>query len=96
MSNGDAGPPPAFLGWLFTCLGGAMFFAFMAFAVCIIVAGRFITRRKRYWFVFILGCLQCAAFPFGTALGVFTIIIFSRPSVKELFHLAPLHAPAEG
>ncbi len=92
MSNGNAGAPPAFVGWLFTCLGGAMFIGFMAFAVCIVLAGRFIAGRRRYWFVFVLACLQCGVFPFGTALGVFTVIVLSRPSVKAVFHGAP--APA--
>lgn len=77
--------PPAFVGWMFTCMGAGMFLAGLACAVCIALAGRFIARRTRYWFVFVLACFQCAFFPFGTALGVFTIIVLSRPSVKALF-----------
>ncbi len=82
--------PPAAVGWLFTCMGGAMFLGGVAVAVCIILAGRFIRRRARYWFVFVRACFQCAIFPFGTALGVFTIIVLSRPSVKALFQPPPI------
>jgi hypothetical protein len=32
-----------------------------------------------------MACIQCAFFPFGTVLGVFTIITLSRERVKELF-----------
>ena len=87
-------PPPAIIGGLFTCIGGLMFLAGQALAVSTILSGRFLAQRKRYWFVFVIACLQCSLFPFGTALGVLTIITLSRESVKELFHLTPPPAPA--
>jgi len=80
-------PPPAIVGGLFTCIGGFIFLAGQALAVSTIMAGRFLAQRKRYWFVFVVGCIQCALFPFGTALGVFTIITLSRETVKELFKI---------
>jgi hypothetical protein len=83
-----AQPPPQFIGWLFTFLGGFMFLTGEAIAVCIIIAGRFIARRKRYWFIFVMACIECVFFPFGTVLGVFTIITLSRESVKKLFGMA--------
>jgi hypothetical protein len=78
-------PPPQAIGWLFTCLGGFMFLVGQTMAVCTILAGRFIARRKRYWFIFVMACIECAFFPFGTVLGVFTIITLSRQTVKGLF-----------
>ena len=62
-----------------------MFLIGQAIAVCMILAGRFIARRKRYWFIFIMACIECALFPFGTVLGVFTIIVLARESVKDVF-----------
>ncbi|HWM23763.1 MAG TPA: hypothetical protein VNP98_02990 [Chthoniobacterales bacterium] len=82
-------PPPAIIGGLFTCIGGCMFLAGQALAVSTLLSGRFLARRTRYWFVFVVACIQCALFPFGTVLGVFTIITLSRESVKALFHLTP-------
>lgn len=82
-------PPPQAIGWLFTCMGGFMFLAGQTMAVCVVVAGRFIARRKRYWFVFVVACVECALFPFGTVLGVFTIITLSRETVKKLFGVTP-------
>jgi hypothetical protein len=32
-----------------------------------------------------MACIECLFLPFGTILGVFTIIVLSRESVKELF-----------
>lgn len=54
-------------------------------AVCIIVAGRCLAKRKRYMFCLVMAAISCIFMPFGTVLGVFTIIVLMRPSVKELF-----------
>lgn len=86
-------PPPPFLGWIFIGIGGFFFFAGEALVACIVLAGRFIVRRRRYWFVFVTACVQCLFFPFGIILGVFTIIVLSRASVKQLFGVQPPVAP---
>jgi hypothetical protein len=89
----QGGPPPAFFGWFFMILGGGLFLLGECFAACVIAAGGFIRSRSRYWFVFVIACLQCAFFPFGTVLGVFTIVVLSRPSVKHLFDLSVTEQP---
>lgn len=81
--HGEA--PPPFIGWIFIIMGSCFIVAGESFAVCVLAAGRCIQLRKRYWFAFVIACLQCCFFPFGTALGVFTIIVLSRPAVKEIF-----------
>jgi hypothetical protein len=92
MSNRPRDVPPAFVGWLFTCFGIGMFLAGLAVAVCIVLAGRFIAQRRRYWFIFVVACFQCTIFPFGTVLGVFTLVVLSRPSVKSLFPVTAAQA----
>jgi hypothetical protein len=74
--------PPAFVGWLFIILGGGLFLVGQSLAICIVIAGRFLARRKGYLFVFVVACCECLFMPFGTVLGVFTIILLSRESVK--------------
>lgn len=49
------------------------------------LSGRFLARQKNYWYSFVIACIECLSFPIGTALGVFTIIVLLRPSVKELY-----------
>jgi len=45
-------------------------------------------RNRRWWtFCSLTGWGECLMFPFGTVLGIFTIIVLSRPSVKRLFGL---------
>jgi len=78
-------PPPAIVGWVFVGFGLAAFLIGQFFAACVFAAGRCIRSRKAYWFVFVIACLQCGFFPFGTALGVFTIVVLSRRSIKEMF-----------
>ena len=78
-------PPPAIVGWIFIVLGAFFFLAGLAMAICILVAGRSLARQRHYWFAFIVACIECVFVPFGTILGVFTIIVLSRESVKTLF-----------
>jgi len=43
-------------------------------------------RQRRWWtFCYLSGWGECLMFPFGTILGVFTIIVLSRPTVKRSF-----------
>ncbi len=78
--------PPAFVGWLFAGLGAFLFLCGQTLAICMVLSGRYLHRRGRYLFIFIVACVECALMPFGTVLGVFTIIVLSRDSVKRLFN----------
>jgi len=77
--------PPEFLGWIFVGVGLFLFLLGIAMAICILIAGRCLSRRRRYSFALVMACVECLFIPFGTILGVFTIITLSRESVKELF-----------
>jgi cell division protein FtsW (lipid II flippase) len=86
-------PPPEFLGWIFVALGGFFFLVGLTMAICIFISGRTLAKRKRYWFTFVVACIECLFMPFGTILGVFTLIVLSRESVKKLFGIEPATAP---
>ena len=77
--------PPEILGWLFVAFGALFFLAGIAMALCILFAGGSLSRRRCYWFAFVVACIECIFIPFGTILGIFTIIVLSRESVKALF-----------
>jgi hypothetical protein len=77
--------PPEFLGWIFVGLGSFLFLLGIAMAICILIAGRCLSRRRRYSFALVMACIECLFLPFGTILGVFTIIVLSRESVRALF-----------
>ena len=86
-------PPPAFLGWVFIVLGAVFFLAGVTIAICILIAGRCLSRRKSYSFALVMACIECLFVPFGTILGIFTIVVLSRESVKALFSGAQKPAP---
>jgi hypothetical protein len=54
-------------------------------AALMALAGRSLAQRKRYTFCLVMGGVECLFMPVGTVLGVFTIIVLVRESVKELF-----------
>jgi hypothetical protein len=77
--------PPEFIGWILAVVGSFLFVLGIAIAICILIAGRSLAKHTHYWFAFAMACIECLFIPFGTILGVFTIIVLSRESVKELF-----------
>jgi hypothetical protein len=71
----------------------ALFIALgLTFAACLVAAGRFLARRTRYTFCLVMAAIECVFMPFGTVLGVFTILVLARDSVKVAFGL-PVAAP---
>ncbi len=84
----DGNPPPEVVGWIFAILGGTIVVLGWTLGVCIIVAGRFLARRRHYLFCLIIAGVECIFMPLGTVLGIFTILVLSRESVKEIFTAA--------
>jgi hypothetical protein len=41
----------------------------------------------------VMACIECLFVPFGTILGVFTIVVLSRESVSVLFSPAAVRTP---
>lgn len=75
-------------------LGALFFLAGVTMAICILIAGRSLALRKNYSFAMVIACIECLFIPFGTILGVFTIVVLSRESARELFSIATLKGPA--
>jgi hypothetical protein len=83
--NGS-GIPVAIVGGFFMAFAGAWMLVCWTLATCVVVAGRSLALRRRHTFCLVVaGVVAAACVPFGTALGVFTIIVLLRPSVKETF-----------
>ena len=73
------------IGWVFTGAAVFMILALWSFAVLMLFAGRCIQQRLRPTFCLVVAALECLWMPFGTVLGVFTIVVLMRPSVQQLF-----------
>lgn len=77
--------PPEEVGWILSAVGAALSLLGWTIAGCIILAGRKLSRHESHTFCLVIAALLCLSIPLGTILGVFTIIVLMRPSVKELF-----------
>jgi hypothetical protein len=50
-----------------------------------ILAGVWLRKRIQHTMTFVVAAINCAFFPFGTALGIFTIIVLQRSTVKMTY-----------
>jgi hypothetical protein len=76
---------PAAVGVMFAVIGLVVMIVVWAKAAFLVWAGRSLSSRTRYTLCFVVACISCIAFPMGTILGVLTLIVLNRPSVKSLF-----------
>ncbi|OGW59571.1 MAG: hypothetical protein A2V83_03205 [Nitrospirae bacterium RBG_16_64_22] len=84
--EGEGGEaPPAVVGGIFIAIALIGILLTLAYASLLAVAGRFLSRRKHRIFCFVTAGLSLLFAPLGTALGVFTIIVLMRDSVRLLF-----------
>ena len=74
-----------FMGWMFFAMGVLLAVVFLVLAVLNFFVGRFLSARRHRIFILVMSGLNAMAFPFGTALGVFTFIVILRPSVESIF-----------
>ena len=77
--------PPLFIGLFLVAMASAFILAGWTYAALLAWAGRCLSKRKHYLFCLVMAGVACLFMPFGTILGVFTIIVLVRSSVKELF-----------
>jgi len=84
-------PPPlpkeffALFKWFYVIGGISLILA----AVGNVLSGLFIQARKHRVFSIVVAAMDCLQIPFGTVLGVFTIIVLVRESVAELYQSSP-------
>lgn len=78
-------PVAGVMGWFFIVFAALFILFGWAFAACLAFAGRFLAQRRRYTYCLVMAGVACMFMPFGTVLGVFTILVLVRESVKELF-----------
>ena len=82
---GDADPETRPIGLGLMAFAGLFILAGWTLAALIAFAGRSLQTRKRYTFCLVMAGIECIFMPVGTVLGVFTIIVLMRDSVKAFF-----------
>jgi hypothetical protein len=81
-------PPPLLFGGIFAAMFGLIALFLAVKCVVMLLAGRALGRRQHYVLVMIGACASLLTFPLGTALGVCTILMLQKPSVKVAFGMA--------
>lgn len=84
-------------------VGGVIFIVFglvgaafaWVLAVLLAVTGRKLSQQRGHTFCFVIAILECLWMPLGTILGVFTLVVLTRPGVKALFEANRTGQPAE-
>jgi len=67
-----------------------------AMAIAVLFAGRNLAAHTRYTYCLVVAGIECMLMPFGTVLGVFTIIVLMRETAKELFGVpGSMEAPSD-
>jgi hypothetical protein len=83
--NQKDGPPPAeffaVFKWFYLIVG----VWFVTSGVLNLLSGLFMRSRKHRTFSLVVAGINCVHIPLGTVLGVFTLIVLIRNSVRELY-----------
>ncbi len=82
-------------GYLFVGMGSLFFILGALGATLNILVGRALAKRERKTLCQVVACLNCLHMPLGTLLGVFTLVVLSRPSVQALFNQSEPGSPNE-
>lgn len=73
------------MGTFFVIVPTIVILTLWALAVLTVFAGRKLSKHQSYTFCLVVAGIICLFAPFGTVLGVFTIIVLLRDSVKTIF-----------
>ena len=73
------------MGWMFVIIGGLIILFMQIGAVLTFLNGRYLAARRKPMFCTVVAGIECLFAPLGTILGIFTIMVLQRPTVKVLF-----------
>lgn len=82
-------------GWFFVVFASLIILCGLTFAVLLAIAGRRLLALRSHTFCTVMAAIACLFMPFGTVLGVFTLIVLTKPEVRGAFEQgAPSVHPA--
>jgi hypothetical protein len=91
-ANHAANQPPTGIFLVAAAVIGCLMVSGWIFGALQIYAGRCLKKRQHRTFVLIIAGLETCFIPWGTAIGVWTILLLQRPGVRALF-AAPSTSP---
>ncbi len=75
------------MGLMFVAVGASIALLGWTLAVLLFLAARRLGSLRGRTFCMVIAALSCLHIPLGTILGVFTLVVLSRPSVRARFEL---------
>jgi hypothetical protein len=93
-SPSEKTPQPEWFGWLFVAFGAAAFVLFASITTLKFFAAHFLRKRRHRVFCLVVAGLTCLGIPYGTVLGVCTLLVLERKSVVAEFARNAANAPA--
>lgn len=78
-------PALGVMGGFFALIAGVIILVGWGIAYMIFLAGKNLDKQERYQLCLVTGAVLCVFMPFGTILGIFTLVILNNESVKLLF-----------
>lgn len=85
VKQSHGSPPPAefwrLFQWFYVVCGGIL----LAGCVGNLLSGFWLRARRNRMFSIIVAAINCCQIPMGTVLGVFTIIVLMRDSVRQAY-----------
>lgn len=87
-SPGAAGVP-ASVGRIVAAFGVLFVLLVIAFAVLQFLTGQRLKERRSRTFCLVIAAITCLSIPYGTFLGVCTLLVLLRPSVQRSFGEIP-------
>ncbi len=85
LVGGLDGEAPSCVGLFFIVISLAFITFDFTLSGLMIAAGIKLKKRESHTFCLVVAAIECIIMPYGTVLGVFSLIVLTRQSVKSLF-----------
>jgi hypothetical protein len=84
-STSPGTPSTAAVGGVIAAIGGLVTVLLWLKAAFVLWSGLSLKKRQRRTLSFVVACICCVSVPLGTLLGVFTLVVLSRPQVRAIY-----------
>ncbi len=81
----QSAPPDAWFGWIFVIMGSVFILLGWLISIGILIAGSKLRKHRNRTYCLVIAGIECMFMPFGTILGVFTLIALTKEDAKALF-----------
>jgi hypothetical protein len=83
--QGDTFSPFTFLSIMFILLPIGIVVIGWMFAIAVVLNGYYIKNRRWHIYCLVVSGVESIFMPFGTILGIFSIVLLTKPEIRVLF-----------